>query len=513
MIKTKFNIIFFCWLLTQIILNQAVVYAQFSIGPGGFITVKPGGSMMIGTDLHIKSIAGSSGALADQNVNGDITVTGDITVERYMSPGIWHNVASPVSNESSSCYTGTDLVFWYDESQIWNDWNFGWVWYHGSTGGPLMVFRGYDVMFETNPVTVNYQATGSEILNTGPYTYNVTLTDPAPNPYEIPSHKGWNLAGNPYPSPVDWLAAAGWDKSDINDAKYIWDGTNDIYTIFIGGSAPYGLNGGTRFIPSNQGFWVQAVQSGSISINNSTRLGDISGTPDFYKMKPVDYPLLSLIASGNGKNDEVVLRFIPGTSEGFDLNYDASKLFSFIESVPQLSIKSGKQLLALNTLPCINDNLCVTLNFNCGKAGYYKINLGDRSNLDPSVRVYLKDELDHKMINLTADSTYGFYHGSSNSKNRFKVWFNPTEDIINDIPTQSSFTVYNNGNEIVILKNTTQDITGEIIIYNMIGQAVVRKMMGNDQKTSVRMNSPCGYYIVSIKTNQHSYNSKILISN
>ena len=119
--------------------------AQFSIGPGGFVTLKEGGSLMIGTDLHIKSVAGSSGHFADQTVNGDVTITGDITVERYMAPDIWHNVASPVSNETSDCFTGTDLVFWYDETLIWNDWNFGWVWYIGATGGPLMVFRGYDV--------------------------------------------------------------------------------------------------------------------------------------------------------------------------------------------------------------------------------------------------------------------------------------------------------------------------------------------------------------------------------
>ena len=53
------------------------------------------------------------------------------------------------------------------------------------------------------------------------------------------------------------------------------------------------------------------------------------------------------------RSDEVVIRFIEGTTDGFDLNLDASKLFSFNEDVPQLSIKSGKQVLAINTLPQI----------------------------------------------------------------------------------------------------------------------------------------------------------------
>ncbi|HPI85400.1 MAG TPA: hypothetical protein PLR01_03440, partial [Bacteroidales bacterium] len=136
--------------------------AQVSISPGTWITVKEGGSLYIGTDLHIKSTADSSGYFVDQTIDGDVTITGDITVDRYMAPDIWHNVASPVSNETSACFTGTDLVYWYDETQIWNDWNFGWVWYTGATGGPLTVFRGYDVFFPDNPVTVNYSATGKK---------------------------------------------------------------------------------------------------------------------------------------------------------------------------------------------------------------------------------------------------------------------------------------------------------------------------------------------------------------
>ena len=109
---------------------------------------------------------------------------------------------------------------------------------------------------------------------------------------EIESHKGWNLVGNPYPSPLDWLSEAGWDKSDINDAKYIWNPAAYNYTIFLGGSEPIGINGGTRYIPSNQGFWVQANQNGTLSVNNVARVGIMSSTPDFYKSTFSSFPLV-----------------------------------------------------------------------------------------------------------------------------------------------------------------------------------------------------------------------------
>jgi len=468
---------------------------------------------MIGTDLHIKSVADSSGYFVDQTVNSDVTITGDIAVDRYLAPDIWHNVASPVSNENSNVFTGTDLVFWYDETQIWNDWNFGWVWYTGATGGPLMVFRGYDVFYDTVPVTVTYNATGTETLNSGSYTYNVTITDPTPNPIEIPTHMGWNFAGNPYPCPVDWLAGSGWDKSDINDAKYIWDGTNDIYTIFIGGGAPIGVNGGTRFIPSSQGFWIQAIQNGTIGINNSVRLGDMTGTPDFYKLKPVDYPLVSLVVSGNNRNDEVMIRFIPGTTSDFDVNYDASKLYSFSDEVPQLAIRSGKQLLAISTLPLLKDDLGVSIQFRCGSWGYYHIALSDRTNLDPSVIIYLKDLFNDKIINLSENPTFEFYHDPMNNTERFRLYFNPSENVLNEKDPESYFSVFTAGNHVQIIRNTSEYISGQIFLYTITGQKIHEEPLDNRQQSSISVHVPTGYYILYIVTNQYVYNKKILFIN
>lgn len=492
-----------------VFLSLPPLFSQVSIGPGGWITVKNGGSLMIGTELHIKSTPAGSGYLVDQTPAGSITITGNISVERYLSSDIWHNVSSPVSNENTGVYTGTDLVFWYNEALILNDWNFGWVWYYGATGGPLAVFRGYDVLYFTSPETVNYQATGAETLNTGNYSITVINTDSDPS--EIPSHKGWNLLGNPYPSPVDWLAA-GWNKTAINDAKYIWDGANDIYTIYLGGGSPIGINGGTRFIPSNQGFWVQSVvASGTVGISNPTRVGDITGTPDFYKTDPPDYPLVCLVAEGYGHSDEAVVRFIPGTSAGFDLNMDATKLFSQNTAIPQLWIRNGKQSFALNTYPGIEDELVIDLMFRCAREGHYLVRLSDRSLPGPSVKLYLEDLLLKTTWKLTPDSAYTFFHDPMFPQGRFKLWFNPGDDVIRGITPENWFTVYSTGNSIRVVKNTSRDLTGEIVVYNITGQPVLRQALGGDDHHAIQLHQPSGYYVVSIVTEHHVNNTKVLI--
>jgi hypothetical protein len=91
----KYHIIFACWLVFPGLPFWPVANAQFTIEPGSFVTVKEGGSMMIGTDFHIKSVPDSSGYFVDQTVDGDVTITGDITVERYMTPDMWHMLPPP----------------------------------------------------------------------------------------------------------------------------------------------------------------------------------------------------------------------------------------------------------------------------------------------------------------------------------------------------------------------------------------------------------------------------------
>ncbi len=188
--------------------------------------------------------------------------------------------------------------------------------------GALSVMKGYDIFVSGSNITATYTGVGSN-LNTGSFSMNVYRTDPANG--EIESHKGWNLLGNPYPSPVDWQNEAGWNKTGINNAKYIWNPSASNYTIWLGGNDPIGLNGGTQYIPAAQGFWVQATQNGSISINNTSRVGIATSTPGYYK-NSISYPLIKLETIANNYHDECIIRFLKSADNAFNLHKDASKL-------------------------------------------------------------------------------------------------------------------------------------------------------------------------------------------
>ncbi len=479
--------------------------AQLTINPGGFITIGQTGSMYVGTSLHINSNASGSGYWVDKTSGNDVIITGSVDVERYLAQGGWHNTAAPVNNTSSSLFTGTDLVFYYDETIILNDWNFGWVWYSGL----LEAMRGYDV-YIASPLTVDYTSSSGNDLNTGSYTIPVTRTNVSNG--ESESHKGWNLIGNPYPSPVDWLEEPGWDKSDINDAKYIWSPTNNNYTIFLGGSNPTGLNGGTQYIPSNQGFWVQAITTGTVGINNACRTGTMSATPDYYKKSDQLFSGLRITASGNGYSDETMVRFLPTATANFDINKDASKLFSPFDSIPQICTLAAKQQLAVNSLPDVIEDLRVNMDFYCNAEGTYTLSIADSSEFLRGNQVYLMDIRKQKMINLNKKQRYTFYHNPEFSPHRFTLFFNPSGDFIDSLNPDSRFTVSTNGNTITIERNTQKFYQAGITIYNMMGQLTGTYIISNDTKTTFSIQVPRGYYIVSIKTSGHLSNIKVFLS-
>ncbi|RLD89129.1 MAG: hypothetical protein DRJ09_07150 [Bacteroidetes bacterium] len=487
------------------VLTTFLVKAQLTINPGGFITINPSGSMYVGTNLHINSDASGSGYWVDRTTSNDVSITGSVDIERYITQSGWHNTASPVNNAVSSVFTGIDLIFYYDETIIQNDWNFGWVWYSGI----LEEMKGYDV-YISSPLLVEYSAASGTHLNSGIYSIPVTKTNVSNG--ESENHKGWNLIGNPYPSPVDWLEETGWDKTDINDAKYIWSPENNNYTIFLGGSNPTGVNGGTQFIPSNQGFWVQALQTGTVEINNACRTGTLPSTPDFYKQLGNANSELRIQASGNGYSDETLIRLLPEATIGFDVNKDAGKLFSPFDSIPQICTFSDHTQLAINSLPEQLNELAIPMEFYCNTMGNYRISIDKSAEILTHNKIYLKDVREQKTIDLGLVEEYLFYHDPTYNPKRFIIYFNPSKEFIGDINPAYWFSVTSSGNKLTIQRNTRVFHKAALSVYNMLGQIIFTRPINNALKSSYTLAAPVGYYMVTIQTESYLSGTKIYLS-
>ena len=215
--------------------------------------------------------------------SGTGNVTGSVTMQRYLPSGYGYKYfSSPFQaatvNEFSDDMTLSSFTFYrYDESRT----SSGWVSYN-PPANILNPLEGYAVNFGSDPAAKTVDVSG--VVNNGNlsvtlYNHNNTYT------------KGFNLAGNPYPSPIDWNAAAGWTKTNIDNALYYFkasttDQYGGTYATYVNGISSDGIV--NNIIPSMQGFLVHVSNgafpvTGTLGLTNSVRITDL--TQPFSKKK------------------------------------------------------------------------------------------------------------------------------------------------------------------------------------------------------------------------------------
>ncbi|MFO7574304.1 MAG: hypothetical protein R6W67_04015, partial [Bacteroidales bacterium] len=169
----------------------------------------------------------SGTALIDGKSRG--TINGNVTMQRYLLSAFGYKYfSSPFQSAAVGEFSDDmDLTapfttfYRYDENRnVGGNPASGWVAYKTPTD-ILQPLAGYAVNFgsSADPGTVDVKG----VVNNGPLSMTLYNNN---NPYTL----GFNLVGNPYPSPIDWDAASGWTKDNIDDAIYLFRAsTTDEY--------------------------------------------------------------------------------------------------------------------------------------------------------------------------------------------------------------------------------------------------------------------------------------------
>ncbi|MCW3102635.1 MAG: hypothetical protein JWO09_1075 [Bacteroidetes bacterium] len=368
------------------------------------------GTLATGSNLTLISDASGTARVAALAAGAD--VTGNVTMQRYIPGGTdgWMFLCAPVSGATlaqwdddfptggfpGSAYppSPNPSIVSYNEALpgIYDD---GYVSPTNITN-PIADRKGYWAYIVGTPVTVDVTGPILKNLQTFPVTYN-------DDPYEPAIEDGWNLISNPYPSTIDW-DAAGWTKTNINDAIYMYSPTLDQYTSYVGG---IGINGGSNYIASSQAFLVQSYAAGPVLKLTETAKDATDGL--FIRASSASSDdLLRLNLSGNGYTDETVIHFNGGASNNFDLSYDAMKFFSFNPDVPGIATVLDTVNLSVNTYPLLS-NLSIPVNVRVGVSGTYTIHLDSLSRLPAGACIVMQDLLTGTQTDLRTTSTYSFY--------------------------------------------------------------------------------------------------------
>jgi hypothetical protein len=378
-------------------------------------------------------------------------VSGNVTVQRYMAiegPGkrIYRYIASPLQNATvadvqkeisiTGPFTGTSKcsgcttsasMFSYNE-KILTDINKSGIadaddGYEGfpvaSNTEVLTPGKGYAMFVRGNLMTTAlWDVRG--VINAGnvtPITFPMNYTSSS----KI-ANDGWNLVGNPFPSTIDWGAAKGWTKTNIDAAIYIRDNglTNTQIAAWNG---VVGTNGGSSRIAIGQGFWVKANGNGTPVLRADENV-KAAGTQTTFFRTGAPEDLLRITLANATTRDEAIIHFRKDASENFDSHADALKLANATFNLS--SLMNNGEALAINSLPALGCNNSIKLNVTDVAAGNYTLNFSEYESFPAALQILLTDNFTNSTINVREAKSYSFAvtsQAASYGNSRFSVNF------------------------------------------------------------------------------------------
>lgn len=469
--------------------NQPIVLSaescnDLTLEAGAQLTVFSGNSLAVAGDFFMEANSDGTASLVE---TGGLTVAGNKTIQLYVEADRWHYITSPMSGQTANTFYDMYLYDWSEAAYAWNN--------IVNETTPLNVGQGYKLWSSSTtpppipPGTTSVNFTGGNI-NTGNYFLPVTKAG-----------TGWNLVGNPYPCAVDW-DYAGWIKSNISGTIYTWNGTQYITWNGTVGD----LTGGV--IPGMQGFYVVATgASPQLVVSNSTKLHGI----DPYKESEVDQ-LIEITVTGNGFADKTFVNFNELSSAGFDNEFDGYKIYG-LDEAPQLYTKQDDNILRVNVLPEVYNGLYIPMGLEVPAEAEYTIIVNGISSFS-DVSVYLEDTKEDVMIDLSNQIDYTFYASPVDVADRFILHFgvmgieDQPQVAVNEV---ENVIIYSNDHNIYIKSNNQQNLSGNVIVYNVMGQEVLNEKLENTLMNKKELFTETGYYIVKVFGDSGVYTRKIFI--
>ncbi|WDF48304.1 GEVED domain-containing protein [Chryseobacterium sp. KACC 21268] len=378
--------------------------------------------------------------------------------------------------------------------------------------------KGYAIRAETgfpDGYSKTYSFTG--------IPHNGNLSSPFLNK-SAGADKGYNLIGNPYPSNIDFDLLHSLNSAKMFSTAFFW--TNNTYERLQMGSAyagnNYAIYNGTGGAPGTyndenpnygiapngivkvgQGFIIQSKIAGAIDFNNSIRLTD-NGT--FYQRGIVKNRFWLTLKSPNNLINTILIGYIPGATDNFETDFDG-ELFA-VGSDSFYSILGAKKLAIQGKA----DNFSVEDVVPVGNAfsvnGDYTIRLKTAEGIfNGSQKIYLKDKLLNKYIDLSSETSYTFSAVKGADATRFEIVFKENAVLGNDETQKSDFIVYKDGDHFVI---KSSKVIGKVDVYDAGGR-LIRQLFSKENKLIIdAVDFANGVYIIKAQNSGDVKTKKIL---
>jgi len=465
-----------------------------------------------------------------QIAGGAGTISGDVTVQRYIAKNGYHFISNPTSAGLTTNAT------WGSSFQVAGPFNYV---YSADPNAPQPnPFPTIWTIDETvtNTSFVNGWVSGSQQAATsgrgfvasiptarmtsvvgpvsnGSVSVNVSFTD-----------DGYNLIGNPFPgglavnntvTPANGFLSNPANAAVIAGGMWIWNpNVNNYSSVNASGvwtNAPSGTVLGQGRVPHTQSFIVYKTAPGVASVSFTPSMRNTTSVQNFLSTPAV----ARLQVSNFGRTDEAVVYVDANATDEFDSNLDAFKFMSNVDpSIPYIFTKNtSNQNLSINTYGSINESMIIPVGVYVGTEGNATITATDLEAFSGFSAVYLEDKVAGKLINLKETPSYTVKLSEGNSGDRFQLRFTNISENNANVSTSNQLNIFASDSRVFV--NIPQEGNSRIEVMNILGQNLVT-VDATSFKGLKEVSIPnvvAGSYLVKVTNGGKVYTQKVVLTN
>ncbi|WP_430401127.1 LamG-like jellyroll fold domain-containing protein [Flavobacterium sp.] len=342
-----------------------------------------------------------------------------------------------------------------------------------------------------DPSSTNF-TTGQGYLIRSANNWNATVLSPYSGLFEgvpnngditIPVTVGYNLLGNPYPSPIDNFQFITQNQGLGVNTLYYWTHTvpasGGVYPLnnyasyskaggvaaAAGGYKPVGLT------QVGQGFISNINSVGNVGFKNNLRQAQSSG--QFFRSESTieRHRIWLNLSDATNEYNQMMIAYMTGATNGFDQGIDG---LIFTNSNTNIaSILNNERYVIQGRTLVFEDNDEVPLSFTANQDGNYKISLDSFDGLFESQEIYIWD----KLVNIKHDikqSEYNFNSNAGTFNERFSIVYKNGLLSNEDFEGSNNLIVFINSSNQIIIEDS-KNYLETVEIYDVSGRQLFSK--------------------------------------
>ena len=485
--------------------NQPIITSDVSINS---LTINSGTTLTVnsGFNLTVANAVANSGTMTLQN-NANLlqdtatttnSNTGSIIVKRNsasllrLDHTLW---SSPVASQNLFSFSPATLT---NRFYTYNTTSNSYVTTGLSAATTFTAGKGYAVRAPNNHSSVTpsaWEGTFTGVPNNGTVPFTIDTN-------------GFNLVGNPYPSPISAASFLTENSSKIEGTIYFYahslpmnaDGTfptGTNYSAWNTGSGGVAATLETRIgIPHNilvpviptgiiqvgQGFFVKATATGTINFTNAMRESNVNN--QFFRTTEIERHRLWLNLTTETGTDinQIAVAYVQGATQDADTNFDGLS-FGNVGSMLSSKINGANYVIQGRSLP-FDSNDVVALGFKATAAGNYKIVLTDKDGLFLGNQdVFVRDNLMGIEHNIKV-SPYVFTSAAGTFDARFQLVYTQTLGTPSSSFSLNSVKAYKNTDGFHVTTNGI--VMKDILVYDISGRLIFKQTNINGTTTVLK---------------------------